>query len=123
MLKQYQIVYEIEILKMHPGSYKFAHTPLTMLRIDCACRKKPETSFSWSKNQILVRSGPDFGSIWTRFGWISRFTRVTSPGQPDTAFLFHKILKTKKSDNRFRTLLMLGVFRNSSFGRRLRKRD
>ena len=30
---------------MHLGSYKFAHTPLTMLRIDCACRKKTETSF------------------------------------------------------------------------------
>ena len=38
---------------MHPGSYKFTHTPFTMLRIDCACRKKTETSFSWSKIQIL----------------------------------------------------------------------
>ena len=36
---------EIENFKMHPGSYKFAHTPLTMLRIDCACREKPETCF------------------------------------------------------------------------------
>ena len=46
---------EIENFKMHPGSYKFAQTPFTMLRIDCACREKPETSFSWSKNQILFK--------------------------------------------------------------------
>ena len=31
--------------KMHPGSYKLAPTPLTMLRIDCACRKNRKQYF------------------------------------------------------------------------------
>ena len=90
-------------LKMHPGSYKFAHTPLTMLRIDCACWKKPETSFSWSKNQVLIRCKSRFCSIWrfsSRFGSTHRLSiapidadRCVLPGykfswQSDTSIPF-----------------------------------
>ena len=40
---------------MHPGSYKFAQTPFTMLRIDCACRKK-------NRNQFFLIENPDLGN-------------------------------------------------------------
>ena len=83
--------------KRHPGSYKFAHTPFIMLRIDCACRKKPETSFSWSKTRFYVRKTRIWAQITVQYSQIVEINsfcfgnavraRYTTPIEPYTLIL------------------------------------